>query len=159
MNDLPNDDERVGPDGMALAGDLVALVSDLYGPVPDEVLGAAKAAWTWRTVDAELAELLEEETLAVRSDTATGFAYAVSGVIIDVAQEGSTVLGQVSVDDGDPAGVAVLVEVVAPEGKRHAVEAEVDSAGGFRAVVPDGRVRVAVTLPDGRRMITPWLPS
>src|SRR5918994_4597856 len=153
-DDMANDEpgEIDDPVLAAIAGDLQAVVTELHGSVPNAVLSAAKAAWTWRNVDAELAELLEEESLAVRSDTSTAFAYAVSGVVIDVELEGLTVLGQVGDAQGEPVGATVVVEVAGADGTRHAVEADVDEAGGFRATVPAGRSRVAVSLPDGRRI-------
>ena len=161
MNDDMADEPRDTDDPVlaAIADDLQAVVTEVHGSVPDDVLSAAKAAWTWRTVDAELAELLEEETLAVRSGTSTAFAYAVAGVVIDVEVEGLTVLGQVGDARGEPVGAAVVVEVAGAEGTRHVVEAEVDEAGAFRAAVPPGRSRVAVSLPDGRRIVTPWLAT
>lgn len=165
MTDVPGDETpdepRAEGDDPVLGADLRSVVTDLYGSLPDDVLAAARGAWTWRTVDAELAELLEEESLAVRSDTAvTGpFAFAAEGVIIDVEHEGPTVLGQVGGAEGEPLGASVVVEIAGADGTRHVVEADVDAAGGFRAAVPDGRARVAVTLPDGRRIVTPWLPS
>ena len=160
-DDMAGDDPREIDDPVlaAIAGDLQAVVTELHGPVPGDVVSAAKAAWTWRTVDAELAELLEEETLAVRSGTSTAFAYAVAGVVIDVEVEGTTVLGQVGDASGEPVGATVVVEVAGTDGIRHVVEADIDEAGAFRAAVTPGRTRVAVSLPDGRRIVTPWLAT
>lgn len=137
--------------------ELRAVLRELHGPVPDAVVAAARGAWTWRTVDAELAELLEEDAVAVRSGTAVVRAYAVAGVVIDVEVDGDVVLGQVGDAAGTPLGASVVVDVAAPDGTRHAVDAEVDAAGGFRATVPAGNRRIAVSLPDGRRIVTPWL--
>jgi hypothetical protein len=151
----PIDDPR-------LAEDLQAVVTERYGPVPDAVVAAAKGAFTWRTVDAELAELLEEETLAVRSGGATlagPIAYAVEGLVIDVEHEGNAVLGQLSDSDGEPVWGAVVIEVAEADGGRRLFDAELDDAGAFRATVPAGQARVAITLPGGRRVVTPWLPS
>ena len=159
-SDDPTPHETPDP---ALEADLAAIVSEAFPPVPDEVVAAAKAALTWRTVDAELAELLESETLAVRSGGSepNGVAYAAGDVIIDIDREGQVVLGQVSDEHGEPVGdrLVVVVEIARPDGTRQVVEADLDSAGGFRAPVPAGQARVAVTLPDGRRIVTPWLPS
>lgn len=150
-DDLPTDDE------------LTTVVREAFPPIPPEVLAAAKATFTWRTVDAELAELLEGEVLAVRSGTADpAVAYVAGDVVIDVERAGAVVLGQVADEGGgSPAGQApvVVVEVAGSDGTRRVVEADVDGAGAFRAPVPPGQARVAVTMPDGRRIVTPWLPS
>jgi len=146
-----------------LRAEVDAVVNDLYEPVPGAVVAAAKAAWTWRTVDAELAELLDEEPLAVRSATGgrSAVAYSAEGVVIDVAREGAIVLGQVGDLSGDTVGDAliVVVEVARPDGTHEVIEADVDGGGGFRVLVPGGPARVAVTLPAGRRIVTPWLPT
>jgi hypothetical protein len=151
------------PDPDSLDEELAAVVNEAFPPVPAEVVAAAKATLTWRTVDAELAELLEEESLAVRAGTAdpTAAAYGAGDVVIDVEQAADLVLGQVSDEGGTPFGdrLVVVVEVARPDGSRQVIEADVDAGGGFRAPVPAGQVRVAVTLPDGRRIVTPWLPS
>ena len=143
--------------------ELAAVVHEAFPPVPADVVAAAKATLTWRNVDAELAQLLEEESLAVRSGTADpgAVAYAAGDVVIDVERSGAVVLGQVTDESGSPFGerLVVVVEIARPDGSRQVIEADLDDAGGFRAPVPDGQARVAVTLPDGRRIVTPWLPS
>lgn len=62
-------------DTSALADDeLLALLGralDAADPVPDHVLSGARAAYTWRTIDAELAELVfdsAQELAGVRSE-------------------------------------------------------------------------------------------
>jgi hypothetical protein len=161
MTDRPDAPRDDAPDP-ALEADLAAIVSEAFPPVPAPVVAAAKAALTWRNVDAELAELLESEQFAVRSGAAepAASAYVAGDIVIDVEREGHVVLGQVGDEHGEPVGdVVVVVEVARPDGSRQVVEADLDSAGGFRAPVPAGQVRVAVTLPDGRRVVTPWLSS
>lgn len=141
-----------------IARALRAVMADEYGVVPDHVITAAKGAWTWRNVDAELAELLEEDALAVRSDV-SNLAFAAPGVVIDVERDDNTVSGQVTDEDGHPLDATVVVDVAGVDGVRYAIEADVDAASAFRATVPAGRSRVAVTLTDGRRIVTPWLPG
>lgn len=57
-------------------------------PVPEHVLHAARGAWTWRTIDEELAELVFDSALessGVRSeDTARQLTFRAPGVEIEV---------------------------------------------------------------------------
>ena len=57
-------------------------------PVPDHVVDGARAAWTWRTIDEELAELVFDsavELTGVRSeDTARQLTFRAPGVEIEV---------------------------------------------------------------------------
>ena len=157
------DDENTMPDPVldAIEAELAAALRD--DPVPPGVVVGARAAWTWRVVDAELAELLAEEAVLVRSSTTAGpVAYAVDDVVVDVERTGvagdvrrQAVVGLVT----GAAAVAVEIEVVA-EGRSRTVPADLDAAGSFRAEVPADRpARVHVTLAGGRRIVTPWLPS
>jgi hypothetical protein len=130
-------------------------------PVPPGAVEAARAAWTWRVVDAELAELLAEEAVLVRSSATAGpVAYAVGDVVVDVeraagAGGASVVVGLVT--GADPS--AVDIEILDNAASR-LVPAALDAAGSFRAEVPSDRpARVVVTLSDDRRIVTPWLPS
>ena len=57
-------------------------------PVPDRVIDGARAAWTWRTIDEELAELVFDsaaELTGVRSeDTARQLTFRAPGMEIEV---------------------------------------------------------------------------
>jgi hypothetical protein len=157
------DDENTMPDPVldAIEAELAAALRD--DPVPPGVVEGARAAWTWRVVDAELAELLAEEAVLVRSTTTAGpVAYAVDDVVVDVeriAVAGDTrrqaVVGLVT----GASVVAVEIEVIYG-GAPRTVPADLDAAGGFRAeVLADRPARVLVTLTGDRRIVTPWLPS
>jgi hypothetical protein len=71
-------------------------VIDRADPVPQAVLDAARAAYTWRTIDAELAELTADSLMAtsgVRSTSAPRlltFEGAGIEVEVEVAHTGST---------------------------------------------------------------------
>jgi hypothetical protein len=71
-------------------------VIDRTDPVPQAVVEAARAAYTWRTIDAELAELTADSAMAtagVRSTSAPRlltFQGAGVEVEVEVAQTGST---------------------------------------------------------------------
>lgn len=161
MTDTDGDDDMpdTDPELDALEARLAAALRD--DPVPPDVLSAARAAWTWRVVDAELAELLAEEAVLVRSSMTAGpAAYAVGDVVVDVertvgAGGAAVVVGLVT--GADPA--AVEIEIVDNAASR-LVPADLDPAGSFRAEVPGDRpARVVVTLTDARRIVIPWLAS
>ena len=133
-------------------------------PVPPLVDAAAREAFTWRTVDAELAAL-ELDTagadglVGVRSSSAGPRVLSfVAGdgsddeLVVDVQVEGAagrwSLLGQVA-----PAADAT-VEVRTPPA---VVEVVTDGLGRFRADdVRGGPLSLRVTLPDGRVVVTDW---
>ena len=63
--------------------DLVGRALRTAEPVPDRVVAGARAAWTWRTIDQELAELVFDsavELTGVRSeDTARQLTFQLRG--------------------------------------------------------------------------------
>jgi hypothetical protein len=109
------------------------LLGRVADPVPEHVLFAAKASLSWRTIDAELAELtydsaLDDDRLAVvrGHNAARMLTFATPGLTIDVQVSDSgrerRLVGHL--DPGQPAVVAI----------RHAdgqTEAETDAAGRF----------------------------
>jgi len=121
--------------------------------VTDSARTAAMAAFTWRTVDEELMELLHDSALtagaAVRSTSAArDLVFEVEGASIDVEYDDGVVTGQV-----DPATLSLRMQ--RPE--EPDVEVPTDSAGFFRIEgVAAGSVRFAVQLGD-MRAVTPWI--
>lgn len=129
---------------------------------PADVVAAAKASFTWRTIDAELAaltydSLLDDEQLTtVRGATTTGpraLTFELGEVVVDieVADTGSSrqLLGQVVADAVD----AVVLERA--DGQRF--ELPVDDLGRFRATgVGAGPVRLRCRL-DGNEVVTEWV--
>lgn len=127
-------------------------------PVPAAVVDAARAAYAWRTIDAELAELTADSAMAtagVRSSAAPRlltFEGAGIEVEVEVAQTGSTrhLSGQL-VPVG-PAQVTVRwlggsQETTADELGRFAVER-----------IPGGSVSLAiVAVGAGRPIVTSWI--
>jgi len=126
-------------------------------PVPDRVVTGARAAWTWRTIDEELAELVfdsAQELTGVRSeDTARQLTFRAPGVEIEV----------MVVDDGARRIVGQLI----PPGNytvRLAVGDEVldqqcDRLGRFTfEPVPLGPVRISILGADGGHVVsTEWV--
>ncbi|TWG95379.1 hypothetical protein L615_004900000160 [Nocardioides sp. J9] len=133
--------------------------------VPDRRREAARAAFTWRSVDAELAELLHDSALdagaAVRSAgaAATGprsLAFGRSGLTLEVEVDGDQLLGEV-VATGDAATAEGPVTVALQRPDTPDLATTVDAAGFFRfAGVGTGAVRFVVTR-GGWSLTTPWV--
>lgn len=148
-----SDDRRAEPVGAddALLAEL-ARVLDAHDPPPPPVVEAARAAWTWRTIDAELAELHFDsalETLEVRGlSWPRQLSFESRELTIEVEVDGEGLVGQVV----PPAAVDILL--VRPDGAQ--VAARSDAIGHFTfAGVARGTVRLQVTAPDGS-VTTQW---
>jgi hypothetical protein len=145
--------DRIDPAGLdddALL-DLVGRALAGTDPVPAAVIAAAIGAETWRTIDAELAELVFDsalESTGTRSATAA-----------PVAREVTFRLGELEIEllvgDGPDAGVEGQViprggDVVELVSLGDAGSADVDDLGRFRfASVPVGPVRLGIRLATG----------
>jgi hypothetical protein len=121
--------------------------------VPDHRREAARAAFTWRTIDADLLALthdsLELADAAVRGALEVRtLGFETDGLSLEIEVDGDRVFGQVLEAQVDE----VLVESVG-EGSQHS---PVDSAGVFSVVVPAGPVRFGVRV-DGALRRTPWI--
>jgi hypothetical protein len=129
-------------------------------PVPDRVAEAAQAAFTWRTIDAELAELghdslVDEPSAAVRSgeqDRLVTFETPRLTIEVEVAGGAGDrrLVGQL-----DPAGPAEL-ELRTADG---AISGAADDLGRFVIILPAARQRASLrcVLPDGGAVETAWL--
>ena len=127
--------------------------------VPPEVVAAARAAWTWRTIDAELAALVHDSTLddqelvGVRGAAtvrALSFTVGEHYLELEVAEDGDrrSIVGQVM-----PAHEAGLV-LEAADGQPP-TELAVDGLGRFSAVrLSPGLVRLRAV--DGS-LVTEWV--
>lgn len=148
--DAMSDDEL-----LAQLGDAVAEERS----VPDRRRDAARAAFTWRSVDEELAELLHDSALeagaAVRSSGSVDagprmLSFGSGSLTLELEVEGEDLLGEVIGRVG-PTTVA-LQRPGADE-----VVSEVDDAGFFRlAGVGAGPARLVVVAPEAR-LVTPWV--
>lgn len=148
--DALGDDQLLELLGRALAEDAA---------VPERRRAAARAAFGWRSVDAELAALLHDSALeagaAVRSSGAgTGprtLSFEDDGTTLELEHDaaGGELLGEVV---GVP-GAVVRVERADTE----PVAVRADASGFFRIEgVGTGPVRVVVER-DGRALTTPWV--
>jgi len=121
--------------------------------VTDRQREAARAAFTWRTVDAELAELLHDsalESAAVRGDDAARTLTFASGPLtLEVEIDGDTVMGQVV---GAAAETVLMQRSIADD-----FPLPVDPSGFFRIKgVAPGPVRFVVQAGDWT-LTSPWV--
>ena len=121
--------------------------------VPDHRREAARAAFTWRTIDQELLALthdsLDLADAAVRGGVdARTLGFETEGLLLEIEVVGDRVSGQVLDAEVDE----VVLESV--DGGSHA--GQVDTSGTFTAVVPDGPVRFAIRI-GGLLRRTPWV--
>jgi hypothetical protein len=126
-------------------------------PVPEHVLAGARAAFTWRTIDAELAELVFDsatELTGVRSeDTARQVTFQAPGVEIEVMviENGQRrIVGQLVPPS------AVTVQLAAGES---VTETQTDELGRFTFNdVQPGPVRLSVLGASGEDLVhTEWI--
>jgi hypothetical protein len=126
-------------------------------PVPPEVVAAARAASTWRTIDEELAELADDSVgtpAGVRGGAARLLTYRAGDLTVELevstADGALRILGQVV----PPQAMRVRIEQVGP-----AVEATADDLGRFRAGgLAPGPTRLVCTpvTPGGVPVHTQW---
>ena len=130
--------------------------------VPPNVTEAAKAALTWRRVDAELAELLSDSALDAEPALARGealvrsvtFSAGKTIVELEIHQDGKrrTLLGQLS-----PAATRT-VEVQGADGSA-AEPVRSDLLGRFRiGLERGGTVRLKLSGGNGAVIETAWIP-
>jgi hypothetical protein len=144
------DDER-------LAADLADAVRSAER-VPARFLHAGKAAFAWRTVDAELARLTfdsvaaEPATAGTRSGSGSRrtLTFVASRLTIDVEATDGALLGQVVPPEPGE------LELQSRDGTRHTVA--VDEVGWFRiAVRPTGLFRLRLSTASGPTVNTEWI--
>ena len=148
IDDTETDDELASRLGRTLAR---------IDPVPTEVIAAARASRTWRTIDAELAALLYDSAL----DGSEGVGVRGGGprlltftspevtVELEVRDGGHRVVGQIA---GTP---GARVEICHADGP---APVEIDDIGHFscRSVGP-GPISVRVTDANGTVTQTEWV--
>ncbi|TDE00107.1 carboxypeptidase regulatory-like domain-containing protein [Jiangella asiatica] len=135
-------------------------VLEATDPPPPALVDAAKASLAWRTVDAELAELVADSTTelaaAVRAADPPRLLTFTAGetiVVLEVVGDADArrVMGQILA----PAPAAVEVRHAAG-----ALSVDADADGRFRAAaVPAGPISVTCRFPDGARptVVTSWV--
>ncbi len=152
-------DDRSDDELLAELGDAVAEQQS----VSERRRTAARAAFTWRTVDEELAELVHDSALdagaTVRSvGTVRTLAFGTDGMTLELEVDLGSVLGQVIPEGAAAAplgGGTAKVVLHRPSGIDQPTHA--DERGFFR--IPDvepGPARFTVEM-AGARLVTPWV--
>ena len=166
MEPDPKGEERAGEGAQAAEAAtfaaLRALVARLDAP-PEHVLAGARMAFTWRTVDAELAELIRDTA----ADTEAGEPVAVRGAAegrLLSFEAGGLAIELEAVPAGD--GTHHLTGQILPPGTGAvvlerlggAVEMAADVLGRFRAAgVTPGHARLRVRpVASPADVVTPW---
>ena len=135
--------------------DTITAGLELTDPVPESAVNAAKAAFTWRTIDAELAELVydsaESGLVGVRGESARQVTFRSPGVEIEVMvvdERARRIVGQLVPPQ------QATVEAHTTEGVR---EQGTDSLGrfSFDGIAP-GPVKLSVQTADGSTVVTEW---
>jgi hypothetical protein len=126
--------------------------------VPPELVEAAKSAYVWHTIDAELAELTYDSSrepqaaMTTRSESASIRALTFSSAHLTVAVEvtENSLIGQVMPPQEG------TVEVQARDGA--AVVVPVDEIGCFVVEpIPEGPFRLRYRTPQGADVVTGWI--
>jgi hypothetical protein len=148
-----------GADDQRLFDELARLVRE-RDPVPPELVQMAQESFTWRTIDAELAELVADSYASagatlVRSGQASVrlLTFAVGGLRLELEvladRASRRLVGELL--PGHPARITVEH----PEGS---LAEDTDELGRFIITgVPGGRVRVRCVPTAGPALVTPWL--
>ncbi len=143
MSDDPSDD------------DLVAAIRRRQRPLPPRLVDDAKALFTWRTVDRELAELLSDSldlTAAVRSTASSvrhlEFGTPERGVRLDHLVVGRAIVGEV---------VGLRATTVTAERADGAAERAAVAEDRFQLTVRPGPVRFVLADGDVPVLVTEWV--
>jgi hypothetical protein len=142
-----NDDELLAELGAAVRAE---------AEVPARFVEAGRAAFAWRTVDAELASLTYDSATdgvaGVRAEPADlrALTFAARGLTIELEVTEDSLIGQVV------APQAGSVEVLLRDGSAGSVE--IDEVGWFTIRPrPSGLFRLRVTTADGTAVLTEWV--
>jgi hypothetical protein len=128
--------------------DVLRAAADEFDPVPAGVLRDGSAALALRSLDAELAELVESEAL-VRGEGPLSLAFESDRVTVSLEVIDDVVRGFVTGAEGEA--------VVETPRSRRAVPI---TDGWFMVTeVPTGLVRIRVTALDGTPVVTQWARS
>ena len=139
--------------------ELLAAVGDALrsaGAVPRSVTVVGQAAWSWRTIDAELASLVFdsylEDAAAVRGEEGSGARLLIfeggDGTSVEFEVGENSLVGQLL-----PA-VSGRVSLLHPDGAK--IETQTDQVGGFVLPLPNGPFRLLCQTEE-TTFTTEWL--
>ncbi len=127
----------------------------LNDPVPDDVIRISEGLFTWRTIDAELAELElsdSDQPAGVRGDDATTLTFVIDDQVIELELHADR--AELVVDLGG--NWASEVRIVTPSGDT--VTAAIDDAGVARFIdPPTGPIQLIITRRAGGTVKTRWV--
>jgi len=135
---------------------------DEVDPVPGDVLAAARSAFAWRDLDAQLARLVDAEQLVGSATRAHG-----EHRLLTFEAPGVTV----AIEATEINGARKLIGQLVPSGPHHvalesaaqagqSLNAPVDHLGRFTlSSVPAGLVRLKCVMPDGTQVVTEWVDT
>jgi hypothetical protein len=126
----------------------------LHDPVPDDVLRISEGLFTWRTIDAELAELelADAASVGVRGADSVTFTFVLGDQVIEVELEVDP--RQLVVDLGG--NWASGIQLVTPAGA--IVAGAIDDAGVARfADPPTGPIQLIIAREGGVTIKTRWV--
>lgn len=136
---------------------LVERIGDAFDhdldPIPARLTDAARNAFDWRRVDAELAELLfdsaEQELVGIRGTTSDrrSFRYAANEFVLRVHLTEETLIVMVEPPRSVPCRVV---------SESASTEHHTDELGELAVGLPELPLRVEVDLPSGS-IVTPWI--
>jgi len=158
-DDLSSLDDLGALDDDALLAELARVLDRVSAP-PPEVVEAARGLFTWRTVDAELAELTHDSLIA---PAAPGVRAAGQPRILTFEAGGLTV--EVEVDEAP--GARRLIGQLTPPGRAELelrtsdtpVVGEADELGRFVLDLPAGKTRSSLRIRRGADVTeTAWVP-
>jgi hypothetical protein len=154
---MPNLTNGASAEDLRLLAELGEMF-DILDPVPPAVVSAGYAAFGWRTVDAEFAELCDDSLLAgaasgVRGDDTRLLTFEAPSVnvVVEVTDVGEhrKLVGQV---------IPALAGELRIEHPAGSTVVDVDAQGLFSAEsVPCGPARIALAVPGGGSVVTSWV--
>lgn len=133
-------------------------IAQVLDPVPPHVSELARAAFTLRRLDDELAELIDDSDLAlsgVRSAVSDVrlLTFQAGEVVVEVQLSGDLLLGQVAAAETPVGTVRLETAALSPR------QASLDEQGAFRFEgVPSGTLRLVVLAGD-RTLTTRWFSA
>lgn len=134
-----------------------AFETDL-APIPQQLTEAARAAFGWRRVDAELAELLfdsaSDELVGVRGTVVErrSLRFGAHGALVRVHLTADSLVVMIE----PPIEAACRVATAVRPGEVRVAEHRTDEHGELVVYAPDLPVRIEVDLPSGT-IVTPWV--
>jgi hypothetical protein len=130
-----------------------AFTDELLDPIPERLTDAARQAFEWRLIDAQLAELLfdsaSDELVGVRGSSTDrrSFRYGAGDAVIRVHLTDASLIVMVE----PPLSVACRVD--SEDGSE---EHRTDELGELAIGAPPLPMRLEVDLPGGK-VVTPWI--